>query len=109
MLRIDGPGPYVVMANSSSNQLERSSTSMCSSLLILLRVGLRSNLVKRGLDVPCSLCPICRMGVETRDHMFFWLSYGFGFVSSFMPLVESSNSQLARSFDLGVVVFQPLA
>nr|GEY20162.1 RNA-directed DNA polymerase, eukaryota [Tanacetum cinerariifolium] len=62
--RSDGPGPYVVMANSPSNQLERSSTSMCSSLLLLLRDGLR-------------------------------------------PFVESSNSHLARSFDQGVVVFQP--
>nr|GEU62508.1 RNA-directed DNA polymerase, eukaryota [Tanacetum cinerariifolium] len=25
----------------------------------------------RGLDVPCSLCPICRMGVESRDYLFF--------------------------------------
>nr|GEV48351.1 RNA-directed DNA polymerase, eukaryota, reverse transcriptase zinc-binding domain protein [Tanacetum cinerariifolium] len=46
------------------NKLERSSTNMCSSILLLLRDGLRQ-------------------------------------------LVESSNSHLARAFDLGVMVFQP--
>nr|GEU29657.1 zinc finger, CCHC-type [Tanacetum cinerariifolium] len=45
--------------------------------MLLDKLPTRSNLVNRGLDVPCS------------------------------PLVESSNSYFARSFGLVVVVFQP--
>nr|GEY14256.1 RNA-directed DNA polymerase, eukaryota, reverse transcriptase zinc-binding domain protein [Tanacetum cinerariifolium] len=39
--------------------------------MLLDKLPTRSNLVNRGLDVPCLLCPICRMGVESRDHLFF--------------------------------------
>ncbi|GJX96283.1 putative RNA-directed DNA polymerase [Tanacetum coccineum] len=39
--------------------------------MLLNKLPTRSNLAIRGLDVPCSLCSNCRMGVETRDHLFF--------------------------------------
>ncbi|GKB60954.1 putative RNA-directed DNA polymerase, partial [Tanacetum coccineum] len=39
--------------------------------MLLNKLPTRSNLAIRGLDVPCSLCLNCRMGVETRDHLFF--------------------------------------
>ncbi|GJR60540.1 RNA-directed DNA polymerase, eukaryota, reverse transcriptase zinc-binding domain protein [Tanacetum coccineum] len=39
--------------------------------MLLDKLPTRSNLAIRGLDVPCSLCPNCGMGVETRDHLFF--------------------------------------
>nr|GEU52475.1 reverse transcriptase domain, reverse transcriptase zinc-binding domain protein [Tanacetum cinerariifolium] len=29
----------------------------------------------RGLDVPSIACPVCQLGVETTDHLFF--SYSF--------------------------------
>nr|GEW52127.1 RNA-directed DNA polymerase, eukaryota, reverse transcriptase zinc-binding domain protein [Tanacetum cinerariifolium] len=39
--------------------------------MLLEKLPTRSNLVNRGLDVPCLLCSIFRMGVESRDHLFF--------------------------------------
>ncbi|GJT23297.1 RNA-directed DNA polymerase, eukaryota, reverse transcriptase zinc-binding domain protein [Tanacetum coccineum] len=39
--------------------------------MLLEKLPTRSNLAIRGLAVSCSLCLNCRMGVETRDHLFF--------------------------------------
>ncbi|GJW25890.1 RNA-directed DNA polymerase, eukaryota [Tanacetum coccineum] len=39
--------------------------------LALDKLPTRNNLAKRGIIAPCSLCPICRMDIESRDHMFF--------------------------------------
>ncbi|GJW13142.1 RNA-directed DNA polymerase, eukaryota, reverse transcriptase zinc-binding domain protein [Tanacetum coccineum] len=39
--------------------------------MLLDKLPTRSNLSIRGLDIPCSLCPNCGTGVETRDHFFF--------------------------------------
>ena len=34
----------------------------------------RSNLSARGVDVPCVLCPVCDLEVESRNHLFFGCS-----------------------------------
>ncbi|GJS71535.1 putative heat shock protein 70 family protein [Tanacetum coccineum] len=34
----------------------------------------RLNLSNRGVDIPCSLCPNCGIGIESRNHLFFGCS-----------------------------------
>ncbi|GJR90742.1 RNA-directed DNA polymerase, eukaryota, reverse transcriptase zinc-binding domain protein [Tanacetum coccineum] len=42
--------------------------------MFLDKLPTRSNLSNRGLDIPCTLCPICANVVETRNHLFFGCS-----------------------------------
>ncbi|GJT34378.1 RNA-directed DNA polymerase, eukaryota, reverse transcriptase zinc-binding domain protein [Tanacetum coccineum] len=42
--------------------------------MFLDRLPTRSNLSNRGLDIPCTLCPNCGIGVESRNHLFFGCS-----------------------------------
>nr|GEW56040.1 hypothetical protein [Tanacetum cinerariifolium] len=43
----------------------------------------RCNLAKRGVNLPCSLCPICQMDLESRDHLFFRCSMALDLYSLF--------------------------
>ncbi|GJS60496.1 RNA-directed DNA polymerase, eukaryota, reverse transcriptase zinc-binding domain protein [Tanacetum coccineum] len=61
--------------------------------MFLDKLPTRANLSIRSLDIPCTLCPNCKVGVETSNHLFFRVPNGFGSVSSSWSLVEYSNPQ----------------
>ena len=42
--------------------------------MFLDKLPTRENLSNIGLDIPCSLCPLCDSDVESRDHLFFGCS-----------------------------------
>nr|GEV30821.1 RNA-directed DNA polymerase, eukaryota [Tanacetum cinerariifolium] len=39
--------------------------------MFLDKLPTRANLSNRGMDIPCVLCPVCDIGVESRNHLFF--------------------------------------
>ncbi|GJT72799.1 RNA-directed DNA polymerase, eukaryota, reverse transcriptase zinc-binding domain protein [Tanacetum coccineum] len=51
--------------------------------LALDKLPTRNNLAKRGIIAPCSLCPICRMDIESRDHLFFRCPMAFDLIRLF--------------------------
>ncbi|GKD33247.1 RNA-directed DNA polymerase, eukaryota [Tanacetum coccineum] len=86
--RSDGLGVIVVMVTTRSNLLDQqvlisSSTPTRWSKVISIKLNIfmwrlaldklptRNNLAKRGIIAPCSLCHICRMDIESKDHLFF--------------------------------------
>nr|GEV98153.1 RNA-directed DNA polymerase, eukaryota, reverse transcriptase zinc-binding domain protein [Tanacetum cinerariifolium] len=50
---------------------------------VLDKIPTRCNLTKRGVNIPCSLCPICQMELESRDHLVFRCSMALDLYSLF--------------------------
>ncbi|GJZ73752.1 RNA-directed DNA polymerase, eukaryota, reverse transcriptase zinc-binding domain protein, partial [Tanacetum coccineum] len=73
--------------------------------LALDKLPTRNNLAKRGIIAPCSLCHICRMDIESRDHLrcgasnsFPALLYGHGGLDSGLRLKKLQKLVLEASF-----------
>nr|GEV22513.1 RNA-directed DNA polymerase, eukaryota, reverse transcriptase zinc-binding domain protein [Tanacetum cinerariifolium] len=51
--------------------------------MLLDRLPTMSNLYNRGIDIPCVLCPNCKAGIESRNHLFFSCSMSLDLVRLF--------------------------
>nr|GEZ09505.1 RNA-directed DNA polymerase, eukaryota, reverse transcriptase zinc-binding domain protein [Tanacetum cinerariifolium] len=51
--------------------------------MLLDRLPTRSNLYNRGIDIPCVMCPNCKPGIKSRNHLFFSCSMSLDLVRLF--------------------------